>query len=193
MSLRTITPATSNPVSLLEAKAHCYIDIDDDNTYLASLITAATGYVQKRTNLQLMQATLERTLDCFPACGEIKLRGPLSSVSWLKYYDTDGANTTVSSDNYWVDENSIPPRIQLANWFFPPAVQVGRPGAVQVRFVAGYASADSVPAELKLAIMELVAHWYQQREAVASVGNYAKGIPFGVDPLCDLHSAEGYV
>lgn len=43
---------------------------------------------------------------------------------------------------------------------------------------------DGTPADLELAILQLVAHWYENREATV-VGVTAQAIPFGVREIVD--------
>lgn len=57
MKLTCITPPTTQPVSLEEAKNFCRILGDDDNMIIPLLIDAATDYAQNVTSRQLCTAT----------------------------------------------------------------------------------------------------------------------------------------
>lgn len=186
MSLITTTAAASDPVSVSEAKAHCRVDISTDDTYITALITAATEAVQTRTGRQLVNATFRAAWDTLPASGEFPLmREPVSAVSSVKYYDADETQQTLDDTEYWVDLESTPPRVVLRDGF--PSLYGWRPGLIQIVFVAGYgASGSSVPAALKQAVMLLVGHWYENREANITNG-YARELPDGVKMLCDMH------
>lgn len=191
MSLIVATAAASDPVSLTEAKAHCRVDFSTDDAYITALITAATEAVQTRTGRQLVNATFRASWDNVPDAPTIGyttfplLREPVSSVTSVKYYDADETQQTLSSTEYWTDLESTPPRVILRDAF--PSLYGWRPGLIQVTFVAGYGSSgSSVPATLKQAVMLLVGHWYENREANITNG-YARELPDGVKMLCDLH------
>jgi hypothetical protein len=69
--------------------------------------------------------------------------------------------------SFFVDVDSEPARIfpgpGTVNW--PQVLYV--PNAVQIHYTAGYSEDDSlVPNRIKMAIMQTVAHWYENREIV---------------------------
>lgn len=183
MALSVVTPAAADPVSLSEAKAHCRIDFATDDTYLIALISAATQWVQNRTGRQLVTATLRQSWDhgtFDPYLLELA-REPVTAVESVKYYDADEDLQTLSTDDYWTDFESTPPRIVMAYFF--PFVNVWRPNALQVEFSAGYGNAAAVPQALKQAILWLVAHWYENREPVIA-GEKLANVPFSVESVC---------
>lgn len=160
MAYVKVTDATSEPITLEDAKTHLREDLDDEanDAYIESLITVARQAAEDRTGKTLLATTWQRTLDGFPC--EIDLEhGPVSAVSWVKYYDDAGALQTLASDQYDVDLVSTPARIAPAYGVIWPATRSGRPNAVQVQFVAGYADAAAIPAAIvhwiKLAITEM--------------------------------------
>ena len=178
------TAATEYPLSLEEAKASLRVTTDDENSYIQSLIAAATGYVQQATARQLVSATWTMGLDYFPSIIYLP-RPPLRSVSAIQYVDTSGSTQTLSASLYRVDSASLPGRIEPAyaqSW--PSTRDVS--GAVSVVFIAGYGGASSVPDEIKLAMRLLIGHWYEHREPVA-VGNIVSDIPMSVDALLSHH------
>jgi uncharacterized phiE125 gp8 family phage protein len=75
----------------------------------------------------------------------------------------------------------MPPRIfPLAGGFWPSVLYV--PNAVQVHFVAGYgADGSNCPARARMAIRQLVAHWYEHREAIST--DSPKDLPLGYERL----------
>lgn len=171
--LLTITPPSAYPVTLDEVKTYCVVDFDDDDTLLQSLIAMAVEHVQGILGRQLMGATYELHLSAFPA-GELFLSPPpVTEVQSITYLDTDGASRTFA--NWQAFLSSDRPHIApLASW---PAVQTD-PEAVKIRFTAG---SDTVPNErARLAIMALVAHWYEHR--TPTDGN-AREVPHHVTRL----------
>lgn len=73
--------------------------------------------------------------------------------------------------------------------FWPPVLYI--PNAVEIHYTAGYsADAALVPARLKMAIKQLVSHWYENREIVTP-GNTAQ-LPFHVQALLWSLRIEDY-
>ena len=156
------TAAATEPVSLVEAKLHLKVDLSTDDNLINDLIDSAIAYVEEYTNRQLISATWYRYLDCFPD-NVIELDWcPVTSVSSVKYYDSDNTEQTLSSANYVVDYASEPARIVLA-WGYLWPDTYPRPNAVTVEFVTGYASAAAVPKPLKSALLLMIAHNYENR------------------------------
>lgn len=217
MTLAIVTPAASDPVTLAEAKAHCRVDFTTDDTYIGTLISAAVNWVESKTGRQLMSVTLRQSWDNSGvsmrpddiALGRVLVsqhvnswrggsngfqtaemqlaREPVSAVSWVKYYDNDDVQQTVSSSDYWVDIDSTPPRVTPKTAW--PSVHWLRPNAFQIQFVAGYADATSVPALLKHAIKVMVAHWYEIREPVIQ-GVIIADVPMSAKHICETYQTK---
>lgn len=176
---QTVAP-TAEPVTLAEAKAHCRIDMTADDTLVGSLIVAAREWVESRLGQQLMPATWRLKLDCFPAWEMELPRPPLTAVSSIGYVDSAGSTQTLSSTLYRVDTDSLPSRVTPAYGQVWPATR-GQTHDVTVTYTAGYASASAVPQTIKQAILLLVSHWYENREA--SGETKLQDIPLGVESL----------
>lgn len=204
MGLTVITPATADPVTVSEVTEEI-TDYQSDTTNdatMATLIGAATEWVQDQCWRQFMQATYLQTWDAFDSRRRFKLDiGPLVSISSVKYYDTLGTLTTISSSDYWADTNSYRPLITFKPTWSVPTLEDGRPSGIEVRFVAGYASADVVPKRAKQAIKLLAKYWWCKQEAGTvddnaepnGVGGKFGEIPFGVFSICHQLNASGYV
>lgn len=166
MSLKLITAPASEPITLAEAKAHLRVTHSAEDTLIESLIKEARDFCEAETGRALMAQTWEKTYDNFPAALELA-KLPVSSVTTLKYTDENGAEQTLSSASYVLDNASD----DRSAWVVPaegyswPATYTGING-VRVRFIAGYADTDSVPAALKQWIKLQIGSWYNNREAV---------------------------
>lgn len=162
MSLKLITAATTYPVSLSEAKLHLRVDGADEDTLVTALITAATEMAEQETGRALMAQTWELTLDAFPDAFELT-RTPVQSVTSVKYYDTNGAQQTLSAGAYALstandfESATIAP---VVNTTWPTAQD--RIDCVAVRFVAGY---STVPEPVKQWIKLMIGAMYDNREA----------------------------
>lgn len=151
-----------------------------ERTYLELLIATARQFVEVRTNRQLMTATWDLSLDAF--CGEICLEWvPVQSVSYIKYYDSNNVQQTLSSAKYQVDLASEPARIYPVYGEVWP-VTYPRMNAVTIRFVAGYASAAAIPQAAKQLMLFLIGQWYQTREPV-NIGDIVTPIPNTLNAL----------
>lgn len=144
-------------------KTHIKVDADDEDSLLALFIQAAREYVEDITGRSLITQTREVTLDHFPCTETIRLsHGPVQSITSVKYQDTDDAEQTLSADSYWTDIKSNVARIVIKNSW--PATK-RRPNAVTIRFVSGYgASATTVPAALREAVLIVFAWMYENRD-----------------------------
>lgn len=195
MSLTIVTPPAEEPVTLTEAKNHLRVDLTDDDSLISALIVAAREHAEAITRRAFITQTLKLSLDAFPANnGPIYVpMPPLQSVNSLKYFDTDGVEQTLNEGtDYLVDNESEPGRITPAPDTGWPATQ-NRPNAVSVEFVAGFGDASKVPQGIKQAILLMVGHWYENREAVTMQGNNAGELPMAVDSLLMMHRIWRFV
>jgi uncharacterized phiE125 gp8 family phage protein len=96
-------------------------------------------------------------------------RPPLISVSSITYVDGNGTTQTLSAAAYKVDTDSEPGRITPAYGYCWPTTRA-EINAIAITYVAGYATRAAVPASIKQAMLLLIGHWYENREAVGQVG-----------------------
>ena len=193
MARKVVVTRIGNPaarpflvVTLAEAKAHCRVDIADDDALITSLIESATEYCERRTNKSLPVRQWSIEMSSFPYDGaEIVVPiAPLSSVSSVTYYDMNNAAVVMSAGLYRVGTNMECGRIRTAvgTTLWPYTASVG--DAVTIVFDAGYATAALVPSGYKQAIKLLVGHWYENREAVSNDAGSA--VDLAVDSLLNL-------
>ena len=178
--LRVVTAASGSPVEVAEAKAHAHYSADDQDALFASLIATAHAWLQPPVGWlgrSVLQQTLRLDLPCWPYHAIRLPAGPVSSVASVKYFDTANVERTVSSSLYFLDGDDL----VFADTFTPEALYA-RPAAVRIQYVAGYTNAGAIPSPIKTAIMMLVAHWFENREAVAAVGA-DNLLPLGVTDL----------
>lgn len=176
-----VTPADSYPLSVAEARAHCHVAHDEHDAYLEALIGAAFQWLQPPAGWlgrSILSQTLRQDLRAWPY-REFRLTcGPVSAISSVKYFDQDNVLQTVSPSSYFLDGETL----IFAAAFAAPSLYC-RPGAVQIEYVAGYAGADAVPKPIRQAMLLLIGHWYENREAV-TVGDVSKHLEVAVDALC---------
>jgi uncharacterized phiE125 gp8 family phage protein len=166
MSISVITPAVSEPLSLSEVKEFLRVDHSDDDNTLAIMISAAREMCEQYTRQIMLTTTIEEFYDTFPTytpnwMDNIYLsRGPVQSVTSLKYIDSGGDEQIVSSDDYRTDLISQPSRIVSENGWSSAKDTVN---AVVVRYVVGYSSASDVPAPLRQGMLLVISEMYENR------------------------------
>jgi uncharacterized phiE125 gp8 family phage protein len=175
-----VTAPASPVISLAEAKKHLRVLHDDDDTEIEAFVAAATAMIEgpNGIGIALSSQTWRLSLDHFP-CEIIVPLGPVISIDGISYTKEDGTSGT--TDRWRVDMDSQPCRI------WPPydgAWPVSRcePGAVKVTFTAGF---TTIPADLKAAILLLVGHLYENREAVADKA--MAELPMAVSTILDRY------
>lgn len=179
--VRTAAPAAT-PVSLTEVKAHCRVDGSDSDPVLTALLNAAVDHLDGYAGILGRAMVTQSWRQDF--CGfATPLRlplGPVASVTSVAYYDADNTLVAALSSDVWVlRADALGAYLDLKpDQSWPSAY--ARADAVSVTFVVGTAAAD-VPAALKVAIMLLVSHWNENREAVSAESLSA--VPMSVDAL----------
>jgi uncharacterized phiE125 gp8 family phage protein len=179
-----VTPPAVKPVSLDEVKRNCNIDHGDDDALIDGYIDAAVALLDGyggTVGQALVNQSWAVSMPGF--CGRMRLPvGPLVSVTSIQYYNSSNVQATASSALYAAHSDALGPYITLKSGQSWPTVY-GRDDAVTVTWVAGHgAAAADVPASIRQAMLLLVGHWYQNREAV-NIGNITSALPFSVDAL----------
>lgn len=173
MSVKTITPPAAEPVSVQEAKLHLRLiaDVADTTPHpedglIASLIVAARQGAEHITGRALMPQTLELALDRF--CDGIKLpRPPFASIESIKYIDPEGVTQTIATGAWRVDDYSEPALVLPPYGEAWPTTRA-QENAVLIRYVAGYANAAEVPAQIKSWMLLRIGMLYENRESVTA-------------------------
>jgi uncharacterized phiE125 gp8 family phage protein len=185
MSLKLITPPSTLPVSLVEAKAHLRVDTSDDDTLITAMLGAAIQMAEQATGRALMTQTWCLSLDAFPLAAIELSMVPVASVTSLVYSDTLGADQTLLPSNY-VLNNSDDYGIAVVVPAFAKTWPDSRiqANAVRLTFVAGYANAGAVPESIKSWIKLQVSAMYENRSAEATLKTHALGF---ADRLLDRY------
>jgi uncharacterized phiE125 gp8 family phage protein len=174
------------PVSLDEAKSHCRVDIEADDTLLESLIKAARQWVEVFTGRALITQTLKLQVDTWPVAFFLP-RPPFQSITGdsdgITYLDEQRDAQTLSTSLYQADTASEPGRVALEPDQSWPSLEPGRLNAAAVTWTAGYGAAGSdVPDPIKQSMLLLVGHWYEHREEVV-MGGIPQKVPMAAESL----------
>jgi uncharacterized phiE125 gp8 family phage protein len=183
-----ITAPAAEPVTLNDVKDYLRIDADseDFDSILTGLIIAAREYCETFQNRVYITQTWEQSFDSFPDLPLKFPKAPLQSVESIKFIDENNVESTWGATNYIVDSDSEPGRLALSANGSWPSVNLRPINAVKIRFIAGYGEAEAVPEKMKLAMKMLIAHWFENPEAVIVGGvgsSMSKEMEFAVCAL----------
>jgi uncharacterized phiE125 gp8 family phage protein len=157
---------------------------------LNMLISAARQHAEVYLKRKLITQTLDLYLDCFPGW-TLKLPVPIQSVTAITYFDSNGVEQTLATDQYLVDSTTEPARITPAFGLVWPVTQY-RNNAVKVRFVAGYGAASAVPQCIKnWMLIRIKTLWDQRDQNVKQLG-MPTFEPAFVDSLLDSEVVRSY-
>lgn len=178
------------PVSLSEAKLHLRVDADDEDTVIDRLIEVSRRYCEQVSGKAFVTQTLVGGLAGWPTDGVIRLPYlPLQSVTSIAYVDTAGSSTNVSSAVYGVDTKLGLIYLNYGQTW--PSAQLRDFDPITVTWVAGYGNAaTNVPEIYKQAMLLLMGHYFENREAViVGQGFTPLEIPLAVDNLLMIDRA----
>ena len=179
------TGPTAEPITLTEIKDHLGIDDTDSDARLDLLLMSARIHVERQTSRSLLTQTITAYFETWPGSKfTLPRASPLQSVTSVKYIDEDGVLQTVSTSIYDVYTTQEPGEIRLAYGQTWPTHR-SETDAITIEYVAGWSDRQSVPADLRTAIMWLVGHWNENREATTTM-NLAP-VPFQLQGLINSY------
>jgi uncharacterized phiE125 gp8 family phage protein len=164
------------------------VDVENDDAYIAALITAAREYCEDYLDRTLTHTQWRMKLDNFPH--EITLPRPpmataedVSTVAVTYISDSQGATATLASSEYRIDRDATPGALRpLYGGSWPS--HLSDENSLTVTWWGGYgASPDDVPRVVRHAMLMIVATWYERRQAVDSTS--ASEVPMGAKALLD--------
>ena len=160
MTVVVVTPPEPI-VSLEEMERHLADLPDEDQQYVELLISAATAWIDGPAGWlgrAIGKQTLEYRSDCWPA--ELPYRPAIDIV-------------TVTVGGVTVEDVTVRPDGRLS---YPHGLGSGE---VVIQYRAGY---EKAPDPVRVAVMMLVAQWYNTRENVIT-RTITSEMPFAVDAL----------
>lgn len=173
-----VTAAAEEPVTLTEVKEALGITHTEFDAVLVSAwIPAARDHAESYLNRAIINRTVDVFAHRFGPQG-IKLPGGLQSISSVSYYDSDNVQQTLAASNYQHDLQYS--RLILSytgEW--PDTYE--RLDAVTIRAVSGMGTLNSIPPAVKQAVLLLVGHFYENREATTPLS--LNVLPIGVESL----------
>lgn len=193
MILKIKTAPAIEPVELDEIRNHLRIDNATEDALLSSLARAARELIESLCGPIITQTWYQYDT-CWPSGEALPIGKPrLQSVVAVRYTDDAGVQSTLPSSSYTVAfESEHSPAIIIKDGYDWPADDLSNANPIEIEFVCGYGeTTDAVPEALRLAILLLTSHWYENREPV-NIGNIVNELPFGVEALISNYRAWGY-
>ena len=178
------TVAPDALLTLADAKEHLEIDHSDRDSYITSLVAAASvmidgydGMVGKPVAPQTVTVTFE---DVY--AGDIIVPvANAQSLTSITYYDADNVQQSLDLANFRFitgeDETTLEP---IDGFTWPAAYE--RRDAYTITLVAGFAT---VPDPIKHAARLMVGHWFENREAASDLN--IRTIDFAVEALVNRY------
>jgi len=191
LGVSVVEPPTSEPVSLDLAKDQCRETGDAQDGLIATYIMAARKFAEGFTRRTFATQTLDCTFDvCTGWPGRVtegrywRSRielpvSPVQSVVSVKYLDVDGVERVLAADQYIVKLDETVPYIEPGYNIVWPALRSQSSG-ITVRVIAGWPE-DDFPEDLRLAVLYLVAHYFDNRLPVVSSGMVE--VPLAVEAI----------
>ncbi|TFJ92141.1 head-tail connector protein [Lentibacillus salicampi] len=168
MHLKVITEATESAVSVDTVKDYLRIDYSDEDMLIQSMIGASVSHVETFIRRSLAPKTYELTCE---VSGLIKLPNPpVTSIEKV----TIGGHAI----NDYMRVPSEPNVLEI------PCDDKNL--TLEVQYIAGY---NKLPKPIEQAVLLLISHFYENREAVI-VGTSVVKMPFSVEAL--LYPYKGW-
>lgn len=161
MATKVVVPPTTEPISLAEAKAHLRVDGISQDIEITRWIKSAREWTERYLERFIALQTVELALDGWTDA--IRLNPSYRSMVSLRYLDHDGAEQTIPTSDFIVDDYTEDV------WLLPvlhkpwPSVP-NSANVIRVRYVAGFPS-GSVPEPMKSAMLLLIGDYSLNREA----------------------------
>jgi uncharacterized phiE125 gp8 family phage protein len=177
-SPKSIGAVSAEPVTLATGKTQCRLTAVDTSfdDEITRLITVARDHVEKRTGMRYAERSITIECDSFSDFASRLPEAPLKTVTSVTYTDAEGASQTLADTIYQPAGNRFSPTIELKpDQSWPEVAPASR-----IELVATFGG--DVPPEVVQAMLMLIAHWFNVKEAV-NVGNIVTEVPMAVDAL----------
>jgi len=164
-TIRVVTPPTSEPVTIAEAKMQLHIGASDDahDTELAAFIASAREEWERDTSTALINRTIEHRLPRFQDVVLFTVL-PVVSIESVKYIDSDNNEQTIDASQYYLDIDQL----RFVSGFSKPAI-ADRSEAVRIQYIAGYGTDSKFCPELdRMAIKLNLANRFENRDMMVN-------------------------
>lgn len=186
MSLTLSTAPSFEPITAEEAIRHLRGEgaLESERETATLLVTAAREQLELETHRAYMKQTWTLKLHRWWGSRALEIpRPPLLSVDSITYIDSDGNSQTLSTSVYTVVtrhfESPFGSVFLARDQEWPDLRGDDNAHEITITFTAGYSSSAveatqraAVPKRARLALRQLVAHWFDTARAVGHAGPF---------------------
>lgn len=152
------TEPASEPISLIEAKNHCIVDHSEDdyllNIYIKAARLTAQGYANKLLGVHTVTLYYDETDLMSALCID-----DLATITSVHYYDKGNTENAITSSEYDVYGNRLIFK-EIGSYDFR------KYDCLKI----AYSTPSNINNNTKLALLQIIAHWYEHREVVRGEG-----------------------
>ena len=164
------------PITLAEAKLHDRIEIVKEDSLVTLMIESATTTIEGHVNKRYTDRAYELIFDCEDIDSrviELERFNDAITITEVTSFGEDNSPTVLTSNEFTL----IGRRLQLEDAFFD--LEFRKIDSLIIEY-----SVLKVPAseEIKIAIKELVAHMYENRDVIA-IGATVADLPYTIETL----------
>jgi len=168
-SYKVLAKSAELPVGIELTRQHLRNeDLRFDDDLVVSYIRAAAATIERQYGMALLEQTVAQYHSRFPNSSDTPMRlriAPLLSITSVVYVDSEGAAQTWHADNYTTGHyNGMPILVPKVGKSWPTALN-NAPNAVVITYKAGFGtSSDTVPGDVRSAMLLMIAHLYEHRD-----------------------------
>lgn len=190
---RLVSPPAGEPVELQEAKDHCAVRHNLDDTLFRRWVAATRIYAERLSGERFITQQWEFTYSSFPSRRDkLKIPGkPIQTVDSIEYTDDTGddiafgtlSGSPLAIEEYTLVRDTEAPYVALKlNSDWPTAAKIDN--AVRVTVTLGYGDSPlDVPELYRAGMLLCVGHFNENREAVVVTSDNVSEIPLGIRHL----------
>lgn len=177
MTITTIIPPASEPVSLGEAKLFLRVDHNAEDSLIAMLIGAAREAVEAAIGRALITRRVRENLDIWrheAVNGAVLGLGPVTNVVAVRLLADNGSQSVIDPERYRLEGQRDRPRLVFAAGVPATLRQIG---GIEIEYDCGFADdAADLPVALRLATLQIVASLYELRQGEGAIPEAARAL-----------------
>ncbi|MBP3957420.1 phage head-tail connector protein [Gemmata sp. G18] len=152
-----------------------------EDAELQVFLDAAMSAFEHETDGRIVLSTgFKQYFPCWAKCFELA-RGKVTDIASVTYFDDADQEQELTS---WIgDATGIPAIVSIIDGEFPALSAMPRPIAIE--FTAGWVGVDYLPAEVRVAVLQLAAHYYANRESHTT--DSLKELPMAFTRVCNKY------
>lgn len=180
MNIVLVSSPVAEPITISDLELHSVYDAEvlGEDPLLNDQIQSARELVEDMTRRALLTQTWDYYINNFPSANRFKIPlGNLQSVTHIKYTDSNGTQTTMTVNTEYIVETNGDKcgAIVLPYGTTWPSFTKYSSNPIVIRFVAGWTTAENIPAKIRTVCKMIALDLYENRESQAvqsSVASY---------------------